>query len=70
LKFSNKLGSESNRKNITSLTVISNQNKLSLTVSTIDINRKLNNNRKQLLVESKNVYKTLDKINLMFLIEI
>ncbi len=52
-KICNKLGSkcvtingEYNKKNITGLTVICDQNTLHLYVNTIDINCKLNNNRK------------------------
>ena len=69
-KISNKLGSEGvtingeyRKKNITGLSVICDQNTLPLSVSTIDINRKLNNNCKTASHEIKNVQKTLDKIN-------
>ena len=44
--------------------MICDQNTLPLSVSTIKINRKLNNNRKTASHEIKNVQKTLDKINL------
>ncbi len=70
-KICNKLGSECvtingeyKKKNITGLTVICDQNTLPLSVNTIDINRKLDNNRKTGVHEIKNVQKTLDKINL------
>ena len=55
---------ENIKKNITGLTVICDQNTLPLSVNTIDINRKLDNNRKTGVHEIKNVQKTLDKINL------
>jgi hypothetical protein len=55
---------ENIKKNITELTVICDQNTLPLSVNTININRKLDNNRKTGVNEIKNVQKTLDKINL------
>ena len=70
-KIVNKLGSEgisidceNKKKNVTSLTVICDQNKLPLSVRPIDINRKIYNNRSTSKHEINNVQKTLDKINL------
>ncbi len=53
------------KKNIRGLTVICDQNTLYLSVNTIDINRRLDNNRKTGVHEIENVQKTLDKINLL-----
>ena len=65
-KVSNKLGSECvtingeyRKKNITGLTIICDQNKLPLSVSSVNINRKLNNNLKTATHEIKNVQKSL-----------
>ncbi len=50
---------ENIKKNITGLTVICDQNTLPLSVNTIDINRKLDNNRKTGVHDIKNVQKNI-----------